>query len=56
MILLPILVGVLIIVSACLAASETAIFTMARMEEVRERMTQPVRVALDRLMAVRSNR
>jgi putative hemolysin len=50
MILLPILVTVLIVVSACLAASETAIFTMARMEQVRERMTQPVRLALDRLM------
>jgi putative hemolysin len=50
LIILPILVGVLIIVSATLAASETAIFAMTRMEHVREQMSRPIRSALERLM------
>lgn len=48
--LLPFLVLALIMVSAGLAASETAIFTMARAEQIRERLTQPVQLALERLM------
>jgi magnesium and cobalt exporter, CNNM family len=48
--LLPIVVLALIMVSAVLAASETAIFTMARAEQIRHRLTQPVQLALDRLM------
>jgi putative hemolysin len=49
-VILPILVGVLIIASAALAASETAIFTMVRMEHAREGMSRPIRGALERLM------
>ncbi|MFZ0659743.1 MAG: hemolysin family protein [Candidatus Binataceae bacterium] len=47
---LPIVVAVLIVVSAALAASETAIFTLARMEHTREQLTRAVGAALDRLM------
>src|SRR5215472_16556926 len=50
MMLLPIVVFALILVSAGLAASETAIFTMARAEQIRHRLTQPVQLALERLM------
>jgi len=50
MLLLPIVVVALILLSAALAASETAIFTMARVEHIREQFSQPVRLALDRLM------
>ncbi|MGH7781447.1 MAG: hemolysin family protein [Candidatus Binataceae bacterium] len=49
-IVLPIVVAALIVLSAALAASETAIFTIARMEHTRERLTRPVQAALDRLM------
>jgi len=50
MLLLPIVIFVLILLSAALAASETAIFTMARVEHIRDQFSQPVRQALDRLM------
>ena len=50
MVLLPVVVVALLILSACLAASETAIFTMARMEHTREHFSGGVRNALDRLM------
>ncbi len=50
MVLLPILVVVLIVLSASLAASETAIFTMARMEHIRDQFSSSIRAALDRLM------
>ena len=49
-VILPIAVAVLILASAALAASETAIFTIARMEHTREQLTRPVGAALDRLM------
>jgi magnesium and cobalt exporter, CNNM family len=49
-VILPILVGILIIVSAALAASETAIFAMVRMEHAREAMSRPIRSALEHLM------
>ena len=47
---LPILVGGLLLVSALLAASETALFALTRMEHTREQLSAPVREALDRLM------
>src|SRR5215475_8278388 len=50
LLLLPILVGALIVTSATLAASETAIFTIARMEHTREQLSSGVQSALDRLM------
>src|SRR5208282_761089 len=50
LILLPILVLALVVLSAGLAASETAIFTMARMEHMRDRVGPKVQNALDRLM------
>jgi putative hemolysin len=49
-VLLPILVFVLLVISATLAASETAIFTMVRRDERRERFSIGVRTALDRLL------
>jgi magnesium and cobalt exporter, CNNM family len=48
--ILPILVGLLVLASAALAASETAIFTLVRMEHTRERLGRRVRIALERLM------
>ena len=50
MLLLPIVIFALILLSAALAASETAIFTMARVEHIRHQFSRPVRLALDRLM------
>jgi putative hemolysin len=47
---LPVLVVALLTFSAGLAASETAIFTMTRAEQVRDRFSRPLRAALDRLM------
>src|SRR6185312_9428057 len=48
---LPIAVGVLMVASALLAASETAIFALIRMEHTRERLRGATRAALERLMA-----
>ncbi len=48
--LLPIVVAGLLLVSALLAASETALFALTRMEHTREQLSAPVREALDRLM------
>ena len=50
MLLLPILVFALIALSAGFAASETAIFTIVRVDHMRERFSKPVRLALDRIM------
>src|SRR5713101_7444954 len=48
--ILPLAVLILIVLSAMLAASETALFSMARLEHTREQMSVPVQRALDRLM------
>src|ERR1700693_5003008 len=48
--ILPLAVVILIVLSAMLAASETALFSMARLEHTREQMSQSVQRALDRLM------
>ncbi len=48
--ILPIAVAGLLLVSALLAASETALFALTRMEHTREQLSAPVRAALDRLM------
>src|ERR1700730_7887580 len=48
--LLPLVVLILVVLSATLAASETALFSLARMEHTREQMSQSVQQALDRLM------
>jgi CBS domain containing-hemolysin-like protein len=48
--LLPIVVAGLLLVSALLAASETALFALTRMEHTREQLSAPVKQALDRLM------
>lgn len=48
--ILPIVVVALLIVSATLAASETAIFALVRLEGIREKLSQPVRYAVNRLM------
>ena len=50
MLILPIVVAGLLLVSALLAASETALFALTRMEHTREQLSAPVREALDRLM------
>lgn len=50
MLVLPITVAVLLLVSGMLAASETALFALARMEHTRQRLSQPVRYAVNRLM------
>jgi magnesium and cobalt exporter, CNNM family len=50
MAILPIAVVVLLFVSASLAASETALFALVRMEHTREKLAGSVRDALDRLM------
>lgn len=47
---LPAAVIVLVFVSAALAASETALFALSRMEHTREQLSRPVRAALHRLM------
>jgi putative hemolysin len=48
--ILPLAVLILVVLSATLAASETALFSMARLEHTRERMSLSVQHALDRLM------
>ncbi len=50
MTLLPLAVLILILMSALLAASETALFSLARMEHTREQLSAPVRYSLERLM------
>lgn len=47
----PIAVVVLLMLSAILAASETALFALVRMEHTREKLAASVRAALDRLLA-----
>ncbi len=47
---LPFAIALLILLSATLAASETALFSLARMEHTREQMSLSVQHALDRLM------
>src|SRR5689334_12968251 len=51
MVLLPIAVGLLLLISATLAASETTLFALVRMEHTRERLGSSVQHALDLLMA-----
>jgi magnesium and cobalt exporter, CNNM family len=51
MILLPIAVVLLLLMSALLAASETALFALVRMEHTRTSLNAAVQNALDRLMA-----
>jgi putative hemolysin len=51
MLLLPIAVAVLVLLSALLAASETALFALVRMEHTRAQLEGAVQHALDRLMA-----
>ena len=48
---LPLVVLILVVLSATLAASETALFSMARLEHTREQMSLSVQRALDRLMS-----
>lgn len=50
MLVLPISVALLLLLSAMLAASETALFALTRMEHTRARLSQPVRFAVNRLM------
>lgn len=50
MFMLPLAVLVLIVLSATLAASETALFSMARLEHTREQLSLSVQHALERLM------
>jgi putative hemolysin len=50
MFILPLAVLLLIVLSATLAASETALFSLARMEHTREQMSQAVQHSLNRLM------
>jgi putative hemolysin len=51
MALLPIVVALLLLFSAMAAASETALFALARMESTRHKLAQHVREALERMMA-----
>ncbi len=51
MILIPIAVAVLLLISALLAASETALFALVRMEHTRTNLSTAAQRALDRLMA-----
>lgn len=51
MIALPIVVGLLLLISATLAASETALFALVRLEHTRERLGDAVQRSLDRLTA-----
>ena len=48
--ILQLAVLILIVLSATLAASETALFSMARLEHTREQLSMSVQHALDRLM------
>ncbi len=50
MLILPIVVALLLLVSALLAASETALFALTRMEHTREQLSEPVRNSIERLM------
>lgn len=50
MFVLPIAIAILILLSATLAASETALFSLARMEHTREQLSQSVQHAIERLM------
>jgi CBS domain containing-hemolysin-like protein len=51
MAIVPIAVVLLLMLSAILAASETALFALVRMEHTREKLAAGVRAALDRLLA-----
>ena len=51
MLFLPLVVGVLLLIAGLLAASETALFSLVRMESARGRMHGPLRAAIERLMA-----
>ena len=48
---LPIVVALLLLFSAMFAASETALFALARMESTRQKLAAQVREALERMMA-----
>jgi len=48
---LPIVVALLLLFSAMVAASETALFALARMESTRHKLAAHVREALERMMA-----
>jgi putative hemolysin len=48
---LPIVVALLLLVSAMFAASETALFALVRMESTRQKLAAHVRDALERMMA-----
>ena len=50
MFVLPIAIAILILLSATLAASETALFSLARMEHTREQLSQSTQHAIERLM------
>jgi putative hemolysin len=50
MTVLPILVALLLLLSAMLAASETALFALIRMESTRQKLSPRVREALERMM------
>jgi putative hemolysin len=50
MFVLPIAIAILILLSATLAASETALFSLARMEHTREQLSQSAQQAIERLM------
>ncbi|MBF6568157.1 MAG: HlyC/CorC family transporter [Candidatus Binataceae bacterium] len=50
MTLLPIVIAILLLGSALLAASETALFSLARMEHTRARLGEGVRQAVEKLM------
>ena len=47
---LPVLVGVLLVISGMLAASETALFSLVRMERAREALSGQLRAAVNRLL------
>jgi putative hemolysin len=51
MALLPIVVALLLLFSAMVAASETALFALVRMESTRQKLAARVREALERMMA-----
>jgi putative hemolysin len=47
---LPVLAGLLLLIAAMLAASETALFSLARMESTREALSGRLRAAVNRLL------
>jgi putative hemolysin len=51
MVLLPVIVSILLLMSALLAASETALFALVRLEHTRTNLSATVQHALDRLMS-----